>query len=355
MPRVTIVTPTYNHSAFIVQCIESVLAQSFEDWEMVVVDDGSSDDTVDLARAVGDDRVKVVSLSHRGLAALSETYNHALEVSTGELVAILEGDDTWPEDKLARQVPTFGDADVVLASGVTKMVSSSGEFEDFVPMTMPWPEALLNRPIGEATLALLDVRHLTFTFPVSTVIRRSALDRVGGFQQPSYLPLVDLPTFVAVSRLGSFAWSSEVCGIWRRHEGSTTTDKLGLILDGVYRFLGERLADAEFRAGLPEDKLPKLMDDWSASMVHRSVLLALSLARSRRYSEALRATELAWSFPGPLRRKAKALAARVGVSLRLPDDMVRKMTGTTGALDTAGMGDRVVDAGMLDRVKPWTL
>lgn len=354
MPRVTVVTPTFNQSRFIRDCVESVLAQTITDWEMVIVDDGSDDDTVEIARSFDDQRVKVVPLPHRGLAALAETYNTALKESSGEFVAILEGDDTWPPTKLEQQLPAFKDQTVVLASGVTKMVSSTGEFEDFVPMTMPWPQALVNDPVGEGTLALLDVRHLTFTFPVSTIIRRTALDQIGGFQQPPYLPLVDLPTFVAVSRLGKFAWSSEVCGVWRRHQASTTTDKMGLILDGVYRFLGEQLATPSFRASLPADRLQNLADDWSANMVHRAVLLALDLARSNRYREAMRATELAWSFPGPPRRKAKALAARIGLSLRLPEDLIRKMTGTSGSVDTVNKTDRIIDAGMLDRVTPWS-
>ena len=111
-PVVTAIMPTYNHAAFIGQAIESVLAQTFEAWELVVVDDGSADGTPDLARRYRDDRIRVVARDHGGLHRLGEAYRAALEASTAPLVAILEGDDTWPADKLARQAPDFDDQGV---------------------------------------------------------------------------------------------------------------------------------------------------------------------------------------------------------------------------------------------------
>src|SRR5690242_14922226 len=229
MPKVSIVTPAYNAAPFVRQCLESVLAQSFGDWELVLVDDGSTDDTASVAASVTDPRIRVVRQENKGIRRLAETYNTALEQTSGEFVAILEADDYWPPDKLERQTAEF-DGDTVLVSGPTQMVEEDGTAVTVVPEILPSEAARNNQPLGEGTLALLDVRHLTFTFSVSTVVRRSALEAVGGFRQPPYLPVVDLPTFVAVSALGPFRWCEGLCGYWRRHPSSSTVASLPEIL-----------------------------------------------------------------------------------------------------------------------------
>ncbi len=109
-PLVTAIMPTYNHARFVGEAIDSVLAQTLDDWELVVVDDGSTDGTLDIVRGYRDPRIRVIARDHGGLYRLGESYRAALEASTGPLLAVLEGDDTWPPDKLARQSADFDDA-----------------------------------------------------------------------------------------------------------------------------------------------------------------------------------------------------------------------------------------------------
>ena len=109
------VTPTYNHAAFIGPCIRSVLAQTLQDWEMVIVDDGSDDGTADIAESFHDPRIVVLRRQHEGVAGLGRAYALAMARATSPFVAILEGDDTWPPTKLADQLPQFEDPAVVLA------------------------------------------------------------------------------------------------------------------------------------------------------------------------------------------------------------------------------------------------
>ena len=84
-PSVTIITVTHDHEPFIGPCIESVLAQSRDDWELVVVDDGSSDGTLDMVNRYRDARIQTLALPARGLVGLAESYNAALERSRGPL------------------------------------------------------------------------------------------------------------------------------------------------------------------------------------------------------------------------------------------------------------------------------
>jgi len=101
---VSVLSPTYQHAAFIGDCIRSVLAQTVQDWEMMIVDDGSEDGTPDIAESFHDPRIVVLRRQHGGVAGLGRAYALAVASSGSPLVAILEGDDTWPPTKLEDQL-----------------------------------------------------------------------------------------------------------------------------------------------------------------------------------------------------------------------------------------------------------
>lgn len=104
MPKVSIVTPLYNAEKYISQTIESIIAQSFEDWELVIVDDGSSDNSLYIVNeyAQVEKRIKVYANSvNQGIAY---TRNRALSYCTGEYVALLDDDDLMTSDRLLKQV-----------------------------------------------------------------------------------------------------------------------------------------------------------------------------------------------------------------------------------------------------------
>ena len=218
-PVVTAIMPTYNHAAFIGQAIESVLAQTFEAWELVVVDDGSADGTPDLARRYRDDRIRVVARDHGGLHRLGEAYRAALEASTAPLVAILEGDDTWPADKLTRQVPDFEDRCVVFSYGVGWLIDELGCRYGLVEP--PFPETnRTNEPLGSILPCLLSNNAI---LSPTVLLRRSALQSIGGFWQPDGVPYLDHPTWLLLAGEGTFAYHSAPVGSWRRHPGQWTT------------------------------------------------------------------------------------------------------------------------------------
>ena len=114
-PLVSVITPTYNHEKFIASCIQSVIAQSFSAWEMVIINDGSTDGTAEIIGefARQDERIRVFNRANVGIDRLSETYNFGLEQCRGRFIAILEGDDLWEPEKLHLQVAAMG-VDVAL-------------------------------------------------------------------------------------------------------------------------------------------------------------------------------------------------------------------------------------------------
>ncbi len=101
---ISIITPNYNCGKFIAQTIQSAINQTFTDWEMIIVDDCSSDDSLQIAKeyAQKDNRIKVFENEKNLGAAL--TRNRAIEISKGEYLAFLDSDDIWHADKLEKQL-----------------------------------------------------------------------------------------------------------------------------------------------------------------------------------------------------------------------------------------------------------
>lgn len=349
-PLVSVITPTYNHSAVIAECIESVLKQTYSNWELIIVDDGSTDGTRDVVRRFSDPRIRLLAQENKGVWRLSETYNAALEVARGDIVALLEGDDFWPEEKLAVQVPDFDDEEVVLSSGFTA-IFQEGRVQGRTPARLPEAEYALNRPVGRAALFLMQPDNLTFTFPVSTVLRASALRRIGGFQQPSYLPLVDLPTFLRLSVEGEFRFHDQVLGYWRRHGASVTQHNLSSILENAYRYAFEFLSRHRDKVSATDQELDELERAWDELACMRCVLRGRLLASQKQWSLASKAFSEALQFRHSAKTRAIVCAARLMCTLRMP---VEEIYGKLSGVDlepaiTLSTGDRTVSPGDMDR------
>ena len=101
-PRVSVVVPLYNKARFIGRCLDSILAQSFSDFEVIVVDDGSTDASLELARVYQrDPRVRVVSQQNAGPGAAR---NRGAQEARGEFLAPLDADDAWEVNYLSESV-----------------------------------------------------------------------------------------------------------------------------------------------------------------------------------------------------------------------------------------------------------
>lgn len=221
-PLISIITPTYNDGKFLVGCIESVLGQTYQNFEQIIVDDASSDETPDIIEKYTrlDKRIKIIKHKNNwGIHRLPETYNQALELSRGELIGILEGDDFWPSDKLKKQVFLFENKKVVLSWGKAAFTDAKGNVLGFRPFRRSKESILSNHPAGAILKELL---YRNLIPPVSVVLRKQTLLSIGGFQKCPDLPFVDYPTFLKMSLVGEFRFVDSVVGYWRRHEEQIT-------------------------------------------------------------------------------------------------------------------------------------
>ena len=208
---VSIITPTYNHEKFIAQCVESVLAQTYPHWEQIIIDDGSTDRTGEIAARYKDERIKYIRQDNIGIWNLGKTYNRALQISQGELIAVLEGDDFWPTNKLEKQVPSLRQEDIVLSWGKVAFVNLAGKIVCMVPRNVKWFKK------AEREQILRRLLFGNFIWPCTVICRKSALLSIGGFKQAEYTPYVDYPTWLELSLIGNFSAVDEMLGYWRLH------------------------------------------------------------------------------------------------------------------------------------------
>jgi len=124
---VSIITPSHNAEKFIALTIESVLAQTYQEWEMIVVDDLSSDNTVQVIEdyAQNDPRIKLIKLEQKSGPAVAR--NRAIEASRGQYIAFLDADDLWMPEKLEKQISFMIKHDLAFTYSSYKVINVEDE------------------------------------------------------------------------------------------------------------------------------------------------------------------------------------------------------------------------------------
>jgi glycosyltransferase involved in cell wall biosynthesis len=105
-PDVSVIIPTYNRQSMVLEAIDSALAQSFQDFELIVIDDGSTDGTDQRVSQLTDDRIRFERIEHCGAAGAR---NRGVEVARAPMIAFLDSDDLWAPAKLERQLAFMRD------------------------------------------------------------------------------------------------------------------------------------------------------------------------------------------------------------------------------------------------------
>ena len=204
-PLVSVTICCYNSERYIVQTVQSVLDQTFGDFELIIVNDGSTDCTEEIVRSFGDPRIRYEYQQNRGLAA---TRNRTLELARGKYIAFLDHDDLWVREKLALQIPLMEMRDDVAVSyGNAANIDGEGNviLERYTDFFKPRD--------GDVFADLLIEGD--FINWQTVVIRRSVLDRVGGFRAYKIAEDYDMLLRCAVDH--TFVGMDYVLAQYRRH------------------------------------------------------------------------------------------------------------------------------------------
>jgi glycosyltransferase involved in cell wall biosynthesis len=187
-PHVTVAMITYNHEKFVGDAVRSILGQTYRDFELVIVDDGSTDGTAEAIRGLHDERIVYVRQDNQGP---SEARNTALRVARGTLIAQMSGDDVAEPARLERQVGYHRERPNSVIFSHCTFIGEDGSAIDGAP----W-EKLTNRPdwTRDATLRYLYLDGNCFLAP-SALAARSAFEAVGPYN-PVMLQLQDYDMWV---------------------------------------------------------------------------------------------------------------------------------------------------------------
>lgn len=183
-PRVSVIIIFLNEARFLREAIDSVKAQSFSDWELILVDDGSTDGSSEIAHAASDGE-RIRYLEHPGHAnrGMSASRNAGIAASRGEFIAFLDADDIWIPEKLAEQIVIF-DADPVIDMVYGRTLiwheweAGASTRDYYYPLGVEPGKVYPPRSL----LPMLIHNKVQTPTPITSMMRRGLVERVGGFE-----------------------------------------------------------------------------------------------------------------------------------------------------------------------------
>ena len=252
----------YNGEAYIREAIEGVLSQSFRDFELLVVDDGSSDGTVEIVRDFKDDRLRLVQ-NERNLG-ISNSRNRGNELARGRYLAAHDQDDISYPNRLKEEVEVLeADPKVVLVCGRVDSIPSRQE---------PWPSQV---PPSAEVLAwsLFTGSKITHS---TICMRRSALRDHGIRYEQRYHYAEDFELFHKLSEVGTLVMLPSVLGAYRHHEQNTSLVKGAEMKANGQAFLRERYNEYLGSALLSESDIDSV---WRLVVSNKAAVSAAELDR----------------------------------------------------------------------------
>ena len=224
VPKVSVVVPTYNSARFLGKAIQSVLDQTFQDWELIVVDDGSTDNTREVVAAFQDPRIHYVHQENRGAAA---ALNAGIRLGRGAYVAFLGADDRWLAEKLALQVAQLDN--LPLEVGLVYSDLHLLDLED---------DTILGRFLGGRepprgrVLSQLVRTEGSFLHPCASLIRREVFEKVGVFDE-GLKTHEDWDLWIRIAAAYEVEALDMPLGVYGRRPSQLTKDVQQMYLDGV--------------------------------------------------------------------------------------------------------------------------
>lgn len=206
-PGVSVVIPTYNYAYFLRKCLASLVSQTFRNWEALVINNFSTDDTAEVVDGFFDKRIRLVNFRNNGVIAASR--NKGIELASSGLIAFLDSDDIWYPGKLRACLNEFEAGADLACHGMRYMVNGK-----------PWKDAgYIGRTKSDFFSLLYKAPHI---FTSAVVVRRKYLYEAGGFDEnPDVATAEDYDLWLKLSgNKLRFSFIREILGEYTCHSDS---------------------------------------------------------------------------------------------------------------------------------------
>ena len=215
---VTVIIPNYNYAKYVAEAIDSVLSQSYKNCELIVVNNGSTDDSLDILREYGD-RIRVIDQPNLGQ---SGARNSGLRHARGDFIAFLDADDSWEKNKIEKQISLLTESTQLIYCGIRPFRSSSS---DITPIELP-------KYKGDCTNYFLEYpgASIVLSGESTALFSRSLLERVGEFD-PKLNSTAGWDFFRRCSKLTKFGFINESLVNYRLHDNNMSNSSVEVILD----------------------------------------------------------------------------------------------------------------------------
>jgi glycosyltransferase involved in cell wall biosynthesis len=219
MPLVSVVIPTFNRPTLLAEAIRSILLQTFEDFELIVADDGSEAETRTLLSDLRDRRVRVLSLEH---GERSQARNIGMAQARGKYIALMDDDDLSLPLRLEKQVEFLeSHPDVALAGCGGQLVTESGVVFATI---RPWEK--------KCETTLTDCLMGCLFLPSGVLLRRDALEGIEPWFDPALRLAEDFDFWIRLAHAGrSLAWVPDVLIVYRMYEGRSAAVHIGYMMN----------------------------------------------------------------------------------------------------------------------------
>ena len=208
---VTVITPTFNCGKYIKDAITSVIAQTYGEWEMIIVDDCSTDDTESVVKSFTDDRIKYIKLEENKGTAYAR--NVSMDNAMGEFYAFLDADDIWEKDKLEKQVSFMNQNGYNFSATSYEKVTEDG-----------------NKKCVVTALEKVDYKRMLLDSRIGNSAVMYRADVLGDIRVPLIRKRNDLALWLQILKREKYCYGlNEVLTVYRKRKGSISGNKFSLI------------------------------------------------------------------------------------------------------------------------------
>lgn len=207
-PLVSVVIPTYNHAHFLKEALDSVCAQTYENWDAVIINNYSDDNTIQVVDSFADSRIRLINFHNYGIIAASR--NEGIRNAMGEYVAFLDSDDLWYPEKIARCVEILNKGyDLVCHGEYWTKKNTEKKRPIFYGPQSRYPKLLYQGNCISTS---------------ATVVRKTILDQLHGFLEGTeFITAEDYELWLRISReTDKFWFIPEILGEYRIHGGNAS-------------------------------------------------------------------------------------------------------------------------------------